>query len=88
MPPGRSHVRGARGGRAADLRCRTGTPPWACGTTFKSLAKASALIDLQIARLAAVAVEPVGPDLRAGLGRDELGVDPDRLAHAARAAFE
>ena len=45
-------------------------------------------LHLQLAELAALAVEPVGPDMRAGLGRDELGVDRDLLAEAAHAAFE
>jgi hypothetical protein len=93
----------ARTGRGTTSRPRTreeaGPPTSVAGLTsalpyglvaqpLKSLAKASALIDLQIAGLAALAVEPVGPDLRAGLGRDELSVDHDRLAHAAHATFE
>ena len=50
--------------------------------------KAGDELDLQLPQLAAVAVEPVGPHMGAGLGRDELGVDRDRLAEAAHAAFE
>ena len=45
-------------------------------------------IDLQPAEFAALALEPVGPDMGAGLGRDELRVDLHFLAGAAHAAFE
>ena len=38
---------------------------------------------LQFAELAALPVEPLGPDMRAGLGRDQLGVDGDVFADAA-----
>jgi hypothetical protein len=44
--------------------------------------------DLQLAELAPVAVKAVGPDMRAGLGRNELGVDLHLLAKAAHASFE
>ena len=45
-------------------------------------------LDLQFAQLAALALEPVGPNMRAGLGRDQLRVDLDVLADSAHAAFE
>ncbi len=44
-------------------------------------------LDLQFAELAAIALETVGPDMGAGLGRNQLRVDRDRLAHPADAAF-
>jgi hypothetical protein len=45
-------------------------------------------LDLQGAELPALALEPVRPDMRAGLGRNELRVDRDRLADAPHAPFE
>ena len=54
----------------------------------QSVGDARHRLDLQFAELAAVALETVGPDMRAGLGRDQLGVDRDRLADTAHAAFD
>ena len=57
-------------------------------STPSELARRETNVDLQLSELAALALEPVGPHMRAGLGRDELGVDLHLLAEAAHAAFE
>jgi hypothetical protein len=44
--------------------------------------------ELQLAGAASIALEPVGPDLGAGLGRDELGVDLDLVDDTPNAAFK
>jgi hypothetical protein len=52
------------------------------------IADARDRLGLQFAEFGALAFEPVGPNMRAGLGRDELSVDRDRLADPPDAAFE
>jgi hypothetical protein len=39
-------------------------------------------------KIGALALEPVSPDVRAGLGRDELGVNGDLVARASHAALK
>ena len=45
-------------------------------------------LNLQLTELTPVALETVGPDMRACFGRDQLGVQGDAFADAAHAAFE
>ena len=45
-------------------------------------------VDLHLAERAALALEPVGPHMRPGRSRNELGVDLHFFAEAAHAALE
>jgi hypothetical protein len=43
---------------------------------------------LQGEQITRVAIEPLGPEVRVGLGIDQLGVDPDLIARAPDAPFQ
>ena len=43
---------------------------------------------LQREQILGIMVETLGPDMQAGLGIDQLGIDPDSLARAADAALQ
>jgi hypothetical protein len=45
-------------------------------------------LDLQLAEAGALALEPVGPDMRAGFSRNKRRVDRDLVARPPHAAFE
>jgi hypothetical protein len=45
-------------------------------------------VELQLPEIGALPLKPVSPQMRAGFGRDELGVDRDLLAGPPHAPFE
>ena len=45
-------------------------------------------VELQLAEIRALPLEPVSPDVRAGFGRDELGVHRNLVARAPHTAFK
>ena len=56
--------------------------------TPKRICEARDKLHLHFTKLAELTVEPVGPQVCAGLGRNELGVQRNLVADAAHAAFK